>query len=168
MGYGASRISDHRKACAKHGITPDLQAYRAGRNEGLQHYCQPSRAFKVGSSGGGYSGVCADHDEPSFLDAYNSGYNLYNLRSRVNASNNQIRAKETQLKKNEDVMREKEAALIAKETTVEDRILILADLKDLSEENGQLEAEIVRLVEERAYNEQALASYEAVLADSGF
>ena len=50
----------------------------------------------------------------------------------------------------------------------EDRILILADLKDLSEENGQLEAEIVRLVEERAYNEQALASYEAVLADSGF
>ena len=62
----------------------------------------------------------------------------------------------------------KEAALIAKETSLEDRVLILSDLKDLSEENGQLDAEIVQLIEERAMHEHDLSSYQSVLADSGF
>jgi len=167
-GYGAERIGNYRKACAKHGITPDLQAYQDGRDEGLAHFCQPSRGFNVGANGGSYNGACAAHGERDFIDAYNSGYNLYNLRSRVNSSTNQINRKESQLKKNQEVIREKEATLIGKDTSVEDRVLVLADLKDLSEENGELEAEIVQLIEERVYHEQALATYESTLANTGF
>jgi len=167
-GYGADRIGTYRKSCAKHGVTPDLQAYQEGRDEGLSHYCQPSRGFSVGSNGGSYNGVCAAHGEPEFVDAYNTGYHLYNLRSRVNSATSQIKHKQSVLEKNEELMRNKEAALISKDTLVEDRVMILADLKKLSEENGQLEAEIVQLIEERAYHEQSLAAYEASLADSGF
>ena len=35
-GSTADRIGNHRKACAKHGIAPDLQAYQKGRDAGLR------------------------------------------------------------------------------------------------------------------------------------
>ncbi len=57
-GYTTDRMSKHRKACAKHGVTPDFTAYQSGRDQGLVEYCQPSRGFNVGSNGGSYQGVC--------------------------------------------------------------------------------------------------------------
>ena len=46
--------------------------------------------------------------------------------------------------------------------------MLLADLKDLSERTGELEAEIAELIEERAIFEQQLAAYEAIIADAGY
>ena len=167
-GYAAEQLSNRRKACAKHGVTPDFQAYQAGRNEGLKEFCQPQRGFNIGSAGGRYSGVCPAHLEPGFLDAFRVGAQLHSLRSNVNSANYRIGAKEAELASLEDNIRAKEAALIAAETTVQDRILIVADLKDMNERTGQLEAEIMDLIEDRAMHEQELASYEQVLADTGY
>lgn len=167
-GYDSSRLGDHRKACAKHGVTPDLQAYKKGRRQGLREFCQPSRGFNLGAGGGRYNGVCPASHEPAFLDAYNSGYHLHNLRSNVNAATHQINARKGELEKLEDELKANEAALIAAETTTQDRILILAEIKDISERTGELETEIYALIEDRAVMEQELASYEAVLADSGY
>ena len=167
-GYNANRLGNHRKACAKHGVTPDFQAYHTGHDQGLGHYCQPSRGFTLGSNGGSYNGVCSSHREGEFVDAYNSGYHLYNLRSRVNSANSQIYNKRHALEHNEELMLEKELALIAPDTTTVDRIRIIAELKDLSEANGHLEAEISQLIEERAHHEHELASYEATLASSAY
>ncbi|MFB3107496.1 MAG: DUF2799 domain-containing protein, partial [Pseudomonadales bacterium] len=69
-GHTADRIGQHRKACAKHGVTPDFAAYQSGRDLGLVEYCQPSRGFSVGSNGGRYNGVCSVNLEGDFLDAY--------------------------------------------------------------------------------------------------
>ena len=57
--------------------------------------------------------------------------------------------------------------MIARETTTEQRVLLLADLKDMSERTGTIEAEIYALIEERTTAEQQLASYQTVLVDSG-
>ena len=57
-GYTTERFSSHRKACAKHGITADFRAYQEGRDEGLVEFCQPSRGYNLGVSGGRYNGVC--------------------------------------------------------------------------------------------------------------
>lgn len=167
-GYTADQLGNRRKACAKHGITPDFQAYQAGREEGLRQYCQPSRGFSLGAGGARYNGVCPSHLEGGFVDAYNSGYQLYTLRSRVNSATNQINAKQHELDNVHDRIRSAEAQMISTDTTVEDRVLLLADLKELSERTGQLDAEIAELIEERAVSEQQLAAYQAVLADSGF
>ncbi|MFQ5982475.1 MAG: DUF2799 domain-containing protein [Woeseiaceae bacterium] len=167
-GYGAERLGEHRKACAKHGVTPDLQAYRAGREEGLRDFCQPSRGFNLGSRGGRYNGVCSAELEAEFLDAYRAGYHHYELQSNVNSATYQINAKQHELEQIRDLIREKEALLIAEETTTQDRILILADLKDLSERSGQLEAEILILVDDRARHEEQLASYQASVAHFGY
>lgn len=168
MGYTAARIGEHRKACAKHGVAPDFNAYQTGHSEGVRQYCQPSRAFNVGAGGGRYNGICPSDLEPDFVDAFNSGHRLYQLRSNVNSANYQISARRAERERTEDQIRQAEADLIDPETPTEDRILLLVDLKDYAERKGALEAEIVELIEERAGYERDLAAYEAYIADSGF
>ncbi len=167
-GYTTERFSKHRQACAKHGITADFAAYQAGRDEGLVEYCQPGRGFDVGANGGRYYGVCHVNLEHGFLDAYNAGYHLFTLRSNVSRANAGISSKERELERIEDEIREKEAALIDKETLTEDRILLLADLKDLSERTGELEEEIRMLHEERARHQIELDNYQVTVADYGY
>lgn len=167
-GYTADQLGNRRKACAKHGVTPDFESYQAGREEGLRQYCQPSRGFSLGASGARYNGVCPGYMEADFVDGYNSGHQLYTLRSRVNGATNGINAREHELDNNHNRIRNAEALLISADTTIEDRILLLADLKELSERTGQLEAEIAELIEERAIYGQQLAAYQAVIADAGF
>ena len=167
-GYTAEQLGNRRKACAKHGVAPDFAAYQAGREEGLRQYCRPSRGFSLGASGARYNGVCPANVEVDFVDAYNSGHQLYSLRSRVSSATNQINAKEHQLDNARVRIRNAEVLLISADTTIEDRVLLLADLKELSERTGQLDAEIAELIEERAISEQQLAAYQAVIADAGF
>lgn len=167
-GLTADRLGDHRRACAEHGYAPDFAAYQAGREEGLRLYCQPSRGFNLGANGGRYLGVCPTELEAEFLDGYQVGVELYNLRSNVNSANSRISASEHELQRTKELMRSKEAALIDRETTTEARILLLADLKDLAERSGELEAEIDRLIDERARHEERLSAYQATLAHSGY
>ena len=167
-GYTTDRISQRRKACAKHGVTPDFAAYQNGRQQGLVEYCQPGRGFDVGSNGGRYNGVCSLDLEADLLDAYNAGYHLYTLRSNVNRANSAINAKERELQRIKDEMRTKEASLISEETTTEERVLLLVDLKDLSERTGQLEAEIQDLHEQRARSQVELEQYQVAVVDFGY
>ena len=167
-GYTADAMSNRRKACAKHGVRADFGAYQDGREEGLKEFCQPQRGFNLGAGGGRYNGVCPAHLEAGFLDAYRTGSQLYTLRSNVNFASHAINAKEHELDDLEAAIRHKEAMLIADDTTVQDRILIIADLKRMNERTGELEAEIDALIEDRAMHEQELSSYEQVLADSGY
>lgn len=163
-GYASDRFSNHRKACAKHGLTADFPAYQQGRSEGLVEFCQPSRGYNLGASGGHYAGVCSAELEPDFLNAYRAGQQLYTLRSNVNTANAAIYAREAELEDIEVITRDKEALLIAAETTVDDRVLLLADLKRLSERTGELEAEIEQLIMDRARFEQELQAYEQGVA----
>jgi len=167
-GYTTERFSGHRKACAKHGITADFGAYQSGRDQGLVEYCQPGRGFDVGVNGGRYYGVCPANQEPDFVDAYNVGYHLYTLRSNVNRAASAIAARERELQNVEDAMLHNEAALIDRETTIEQRIILIAELKDLSEDTGRLEAEIQDLYEQRAHYQAELDNYQVTVADYGY
>ena len=167
-GYTTDRFANHRKACAKHGVTPDFAAYQSGRDQGLVEYCQPNRGFNVGSNGGRYNGVCSVNLEADFLDAYNAGYHLYSLRSQVNRANSSINSKEHELEEIEDAVLQNGLDIIAKETTQEERILLLADMKDMAERTGQLEAEIKDLYEVRAHARAELEQYQMVVVDLGY
>lgn len=167
-GYTMDRMSKHRKACAKHGVTPDLTAYQNGRDQGLVEYCQPSRGFNVGANGGNYSGVCHVNLEEDFLDGYNTGRHLYTLRSSVNHASSSISTKQSELERIDDKVAVNEAALISNETTQERRIFLLADLKDLSERAGTLDAEIKDLYEIRARSQVELEHFQLVVADMGY
>lgn len=162
-GYSSDRFSQRRKACAKHGVTADFQAYQQGRTQGLREFCQPGRAFTYGENGGSYSGVCPAELEGAFVEAYNTGYKLYSLRSAVSNANSAIYAKESELKYAEERVVTIGIELIASETTTEQRVLLLAELKETTERKGELETEIEFLIAERARAEQELQYYEQTL-----
>jgi uncharacterized small protein (DUF1192 family) len=163
-GYSSTNFSGHRKACAKHGVTADFQAYQEGRDEGLVEFCQPIRGYNLGVSGGQYGGVCDVALEEEFLDAYKSGYELYGLRSNVNYASARINSRESELSRTRSLIRTKQAQLISPDTTTENRVLLIADIAELSERIGQLEAEIEELVADRAHHEHALSTYENSVA----
>jgi len=167
-GYTTERFGKHRKACAKHGITADFQAYQQGREQGLVEFCQPGRGFRLGSNGGQYNGVCSVELEPDFLDAYRVGQRLYTLRSNVSSANSQIHSKKHELEDIEDEIAHNEAILISAKTTTEDRVLLLADLKRLSERTGELETEIEALIADRARHQQDLQHYEQTVTAYGY
>lgn len=163
-GYSSDRFGSYRKACTKHGVSPDFRAYQEGRDEGLVEYCRPSRGYNLGVSGGRYNGVCDVALEEEFLDAYRVGHELYTLRSNVNAADNRIAARKAELESVRESIQTKESELLAPETAVQDRVLLLADLKELSERTGELEAQIEDLIDERARHEVNLAQYEQTVA----
>ncbi|MEM8685515.1 MAG: DUF2799 domain-containing protein [Pseudomonadota bacterium] len=167
-GYTTAQFGGRRKACAKHGVVADFDAYQEGRREGLVEYCQPAKGFQVGASGGQYGGVCDVALEAGFVEAYRIGRELYNLRSAVSYAANAVTSREGELAYIETEIRDAEAALIAKETATEDRVLLLAELKDLSERKGSIETEIESLIADRAAAEVELANYRATIAEYGY
>lgn len=167
-GYTSERFAGHRKACAKHGHTADFQAYQQGRGQGLVEFCQPGRGFNLGANGGQYYGVCAAEHEPGFLDAFRAGQRLHTLRAYVNSANSQLYSKENELDNVKSLIRSKEAQIISSETTNEERVLLLVDIKDLAERTGELESEIEALIADRARYEQDLAHYEQTIVAYGY
>lgn len=167
-GYTSDRLSQHRKACAKHGVTPDFAAYQSGREQGLVEYCQPGRGFQVGSNGGSYNGVCNANQEGDFLDAYNAGRQLHILQSNVNRASSGINARQNELERIDEKILEKEAELINGDTTTERRVILLAELKNLSERIGELESEIEELYQQRARYQVELEQYQVALIDYGY
>ena len=164
-GYSGERIGQHRKACAKHGVSPDLEAYRIGREEGLREYCRPQNGFRVGARGGGYSGFCpADLDE-AFVSAYQSGRQLYVLESRLANATHQLESKRRALNHVEEDIVSKSALAISSDATGEERALAVVDVKQLAERVGRLKAEIRQLEEERVHCERDLEDYQAQMQD---
>ena len=51
-GRSALQLKEHRKACAEHGIAPNLDVYLTGHEQGLMVYCRPVKAFDLGAGVG--------------------------------------------------------------------------------------------------------------------
>lgn len=76
-GYPESRLAEHAEACAKIGIRPMGDIWRAGWDRGVLLYCMPSVGWREGLAGHGYSGVCRGRNEEAFLQAYRAGAEIH-------------------------------------------------------------------------------------------
>lgn len=166
MGLPASRFSEYRKDCAEHGVMPDLDSYRSGRDEGLQEFCQPEIAFNLGNRGGNNPGVCPPETSVEFADAFQSGRHLYELRSSLQQVEHRMAVKNKRLLDLQAHAYEIEANLVSSQPTVEQRLQLLLELKNLASEKQQLEQEMLDLEEEHAMHQQRLAAYEVFLYQS--
>lgn len=168
-GRPVSAISSRRAACAeKAGVTVDMIAYRGGREEGLELYCEPSNGYVVGASGGAYYGVCTGPREAAFMTAYETGRHLYRLESAVAALAADIRQARIDLGDVEHRIAHTETALISFETPHAERLELLAQLKHLSEEKGNIETALIALSRDHVRAEDDLAAYREELAYSEF
>ncbi len=141
-GREAAYIANHRKACAKHGITPDLDAYQEGRALGLQQYCTASNGFYQGKEGNRYHGVCPAESQAAFLDAYNEGKALYDLRNEISRLNAGIDSDQKRLSKLKADIYATETKLAAADTPDEQRPILVKDLRKFRDQQDGLEKQL--------------------------
>lgn len=158
-GRPAGRVADHRRACAPYGVAPDLTAYQSGRDQGLREYCRPLNGYQLGERGGVYAGVCPAHIEPDFVAAYDSGRELYNLRSRAAAAANRLANAHHEIEQTEHDLAGQSALLVSNDATSEQRAQALITTKDLAEKLGRLKGEIGNLERDKARCDFELAHY---------
>jgi Protein of unknown function (DUF2799) len=82
-GRTVEHIARHREACAEVGVTPELDAWLAGRAEGLRRYCTPENAYRVGRSGRAFSPVCPAGADPELRRAYLAGREQYEIGREI-------------------------------------------------------------------------------------
>lgn len=162
-GYAGDRIGRYRNACSEHGVTPNLDAYQAGRDQGLHEFCKPVNGFRVGARGGGYSGVCPADLAPPFVDAYQSGRQLYTLRSRVSSTQSEIYSMHTELEQIDRNLVSIGAQMVDPTVTNEQRAQLLVDTKHMAERKGEIKARLPQLESELVGYQRDLDDYRATL-----
>lgn len=160
-GASASAVSSRRQACAKAGVTPDMAAYLTGRDQGLVEYCTPANGFSAGESGASYSGVCARHDEASFLDQYRAGAHLFLLRDKVRGANFALQDATGGLSSVKAGITHAAAALVRPDLTVADRAAYVVELTRLAEEGERIERSLPGLRMNVDIAQAELAEYES-------
>jgi len=163
-GHSGQQIGQHRRACAEYGVTPDLEAYRAGRAEGLREYCQPHNGYRAGVNGAVYHDVCPADLAPAFVAAYESGHGLYVRERRVSDTKAQIEARRAEIARLEGVVAGNAFDIIGEGATAEQRTQAVLDTRQAAERIGRLKSEIKALEVERARYEQELVVYRNTVA----
>lgn len=158
-GQTGDRIAQHRKACAKHGVTPDLDAYQLGREQGLREYCTADNGFRLGERGAQLPGFCPDERQAAFEAAYRDGFHLYELRSALNQAQGGLEAARREQQDNERRLVELSDLIVAKETETAVRAQAVIDVKRLAERQGRLKTQIRQLEEERVLRQRDLDDY---------
>lgn len=164
MGRSGTAIGTYRKACAKAGVTPDLDAYQAGRAEGLVEFCRPQNGYSLGERGGSYAGVCPTRVEPAFLAAYEEGRTLYTLRRDVSQLSSEFAQTEREIDDIEQAIENETLRMIGSGLTPEERLHILAETKRLAERKGELEDHADYVAQELGASRERLNDYEQMLA----
>lgn len=85
-------LIQHSTACAKVGVTPDRERWLRGREQGLDRFCVPHRAYQTGESGGGFDvGICRNYDQDRLVNAYERGRDVYHLGGELGAIDTEMR-----------------------------------------------------------------------------
>ena len=162
-GRSGDRIGRYREQCSEHGVAPSLSEYQAGREQGLREFCKPVNGFRVGARGAVYNGVCPADTDDAFLDAYQSGRQLYALRSRVNSTANAIRSAQAEIERLDQDLITIGAQIIDSSTSTERRAQLVVDSKHMAERRGELRARIPAMQNDLAAYQRELDDYSASL-----
>ncbi len=164
-GRAVTYIGNHRKACAEHGIKPNLDQYQIGHQAGLTQFCTAEVGFSRGKKGYTYNGVCPAHLSADFLYGYERGRELYLLNKDIRQINGEIKDREEQLETMQAEINELELKLISKAGSPTQRLAMLQDLKALQSAQAKLESEIHHLQLDAA---RIQGNYDVLNAQSAF
>jgi len=162
QGKSAAAVGTYRKDCAGYHVVPDLDAYQAGRREGLQQYCVPANGFRLGDAGRAYNAVCPAANERAFRGAYNTGRDIYLARSRVNSTQSQIQQKQQAIQSLETDRQDRLTGMVGRGVSSEQRVQMLYDVtsieKDIHAANADIAALERDLEQQQAQLDQLLYS----------
>lgn len=166
-GRASDTIGRYRKACASVGVAPDLDAYRAGRAEGLREYCRPENGFRVGANGAAYGGFCPADLAAAFTQAYDSGLELHARRYRLNEAIARLAQAHSEIDSIEHQMVSNSSVVLATETTSEARAQALLETTQLAKRHQHLQDALPGLEQDKWRCQRELEEYEVRIASRG-
>lgn len=156
-GYDISRITKHRKACAKVDVIPDFDQYKKGRDQGLIEYCTAYNGYHLGLKGREYNDVCHGNLKPGFFDAYQIGREIYLFERKVAAEQGELDRLNTRMTELEDRIKVKEDELSNGCSDPRVCKVILDQIRELDNEKVELAIEIETARTRVSYMQQVLA-----------
>ena len=144
-GHPVSYIGNHRKACAEHGVQPDLAQYRLGHRTGLEQFCTASNGFNQGRTGRKYNDVCPAALKEQFVMGYNTGHELNQLHSEIDHIHHDVQLKKTEMTELEERSQNIETMLVSGAISAIDRKTLLEQYKKLQPRMTSLESDISEL-----------------------
>jgi len=156
QGRDISYIGTRRKACAEHGVSPNLEQYSTGREAGLKQYCTYNNGYRAGRSGYSFSEVCQGELRGPYAGGFDRGVEIYDMDNEIGQMVKHREAKEAELAGVNEKIRVVESHLISKGDSRADRIRHLdeydhfkADQKALEAYLYELESNLARKQDER-------------------
>lgn len=169
QGRDASAIGGRRMACAdKAAVTPNMEAYLAGRDRGLDQFCRPANGFDYGSRGYGYAGVCSGKDERAFVAAYEKGLTLHGLVANYEAASRALAAAHADLESIDHQITHAQADLINPATPHPARLDHLAELRTLYARRDKVRDAIPALVRDTNFAEAELEDYRREVSERDY
>lgn len=152
-GLSGAQIDEHARACAPQGIRPNLDAYLAGRAQGLASYCQPRNGFELGRSGVSHIiGDCPENLKWAFQDQYKQGSQIYAIESDLDNRRNQFSDSRKKIHRTNERIAEIKSELGRKDLTGDRRNALLGEFEtqvnqkeNLVHRSLELESHIERL-----------------------
>jgi hypothetical protein len=157
FGKNESHISQHRKECAEHGVTPDLMDYRNGHFDGSKRFCTANNGFSRGRQGKDYSRSCPEQFEAEFLKGFSDGQTLYGLKKILNQRAADLEGAYKDIDWLEHVIAEKSELMIADGLKRDQRIMVRNEVAQHQQQQVELYNTLPELKQEF---EHALQSYE--------
>lgn len=138
-GRGVSRIGKYRESCAEHGVTPNLEEYRAGHEIGARTFCTPSNGFAKGRAGaGGYENFCPNDVASPFLAAYGRGQAVYSAEQKLNTARQALAEVVDELDTLDESIIDHSALVISSKTAADERARLLVDLVEMRDRRRTL------------------------------
>ena len=128
-GYNASRIGEYRKSCAEYNVSPNLEAYMQGRQQGLAQWCTPSNGYYQGTRGAIYNGICPEALESDFEFAMSEGKAVYDYKKNIHDREMFIARLHREFSAIEERISSMEAELISDQVTPRRRRVLLNKIR---------------------------------------
>lgn len=164
-----SHVGKHRKACAKHNITPNLEFYLKGHTNGVKFFCTESNGFINGQKGSSYNGVCPAELSERFLNGYRIGRQFYEVSNAIDQLESSVQLDENNLEELQKALKKNEALLVSEKSSKDERRCLLETIKKDQRDMDQLERKIRRsrrYIADKAYEyEQLELTYSSFLTD---
>ncbi|MBE9556653.1 MAG: DUF2799 domain-containing protein [Proteobacteria bacterium] len=163
-GLRADQFGKYRRECAPYGVTANIGDYLDGRDDGLVDYCRPQNGYRLGVGGNRYANVCPPDLERPFLDAHKDGAGLRERRAAVDKAENRLSQAKKRANSLERTIADKSTAMISPGTSMEGRINLGVEIKQLTQEKVDLNRSIPQLEAELNEARRELDDYQASIA----
>lgn len=157
-GWMVSNIGQYREACARHGITPNLEEYQAGHAIGARTFCTPTNGFSRGRAGAdGYENFCPQDVAKPFVAAYERGRMVYAADQRLSQAQKSLASLINEVDALDESIIDSTGLISANDTPTAERVRLAKELVEMGNRRSALNTE-------RPRRERAVSSAEADLA----